>query len=279
MNADHVVSGTVVRRNATQVDRRRVLSMMVARVTVGIATLLVAAHAAAGPGEVAIWCSPAIKVVVAELASQFERETGHAAVVKSGSVEQMQGRIRAGEPPDVVMFPDETIEGLRKGGKIDTATLMAIGRVGIGMAVRKGAQTPDIATPEALRKALLQARSIAYPDPREGAGGNAVAEALKILGIDDALKARTRLGGVGQGLAGVGHGDIELALDQATEIMARPAVAFVGLLPGDLQQWAGYSAAVSSDSTNAPDAQPFLQFLAGKLARERLRAAGFEAVR
>jgi molybdate transport system substrate-binding protein len=246
------------------------------RATCALCALWLPLHAYAGPGELAIWCAPVMKSVVAELASRFERETGHAAIVKSGTVEQLLGRSSTGEPPDEIMFPDDVMDGLLKGGKIIPASRMAIGRVGIGIAVRKGTAAPDISSPDALRKVLVQARSIAYPDPREGPAGGVIADAMKTLGIADSLRDRTRLGGIGQGVTFVGYGDVDLALDQATEIAARPAVLLVGLLPGGLQRWAGFGAAVSADSTSPQDARPFLDFLSGKVARDQLRAAGFE---
>jgi molybdate transport system substrate-binding protein len=252
-------------------------AMPVARCWFGLlAAVLLTVQAQAGPGQLAIWCAPAFKGVVVELVDQFERESGHAAVAKCGTVENLQARGNAGEPPDIVMFADEMIEGMQQAGKIDASTRMAVGRVGMGLAVRKGAPVPDISSADALRTALVKAASITYPDPGKEPGGKIVTDALARLGLAEALRARTRLGSFGQGVALVGHGEVELAFDHANEIIARPAVSLAGLLPGDLQRWAAYSAAVASESINAGEARPFLEFLAGKAAREKLRAAGFE---
>lgn len=244
-----------------------------------LASAFLVTSALAGPGQLAIWCSPALKGVVADLVSQFERESGHSAVVKFGTFESLQGRLGAGEPPDVVIFQSDLIEGMQKGGKIDAATRIDVGRIGMGLAMRRGTPAPDISSADALRGVLVKAGSIAYPDPREGPGGVAAADAMAALGIAETLRSRIRLGGIGQGVQFVGHGEVEIALDHVTEIMARPAASFVGPLPGNLQRWVAYSAAIASDSINPDEAHPFLRFLAGGAVREKLRAAGIESSR
>jgi len=60
-----------------------------------------------------------------------------------------------------------------KDGKAVAGNVTVLARAGIVVAVRKGAPKPDISSPDALKRTLLAAKSIAYVDPASGgASGN-----------------------------------------------------------------------------------------------------------
>jgi len=87
-------------------------------------------------------------------------------------------------------------------GAINRDGAADVARSTIGLAVRTGAAKPDIGSVEALRRVLLQARSIAYSD---GPSGAYVADLLAKLGIAAAVAAKVKLpAGCGRGIGAAG---------------------------------------------------------------------------
>ncbi len=166
--------------------------------------------------EIKVLSSTALEGVIEELKPQFERETGHKLAVGIANSATVTKRIVGGEAADVIILTGSGIDGLIKQGKIVPGSRVDIARSGIGVAVRKGALKPDISTPEALKRTLLAAKSVAYSDPARG--GASAAHFLKVLerlGIAAEVQAKAKLspGGPG-GLAGdiVARGDAEIAV-------------------------------------------------------------------
>src|SRR5919201_1902305 len=62
----------------------------------------------------------------------------------------------------------EVLEELVPAGKVVANTRVDFVRSGAGVAVRAGAPKPDIGTPEALKKALLAAKSVGYSQGPSG---------------------------------------------------------------------------------------------------------------
>ena len=102
-----------------------------------------------------------------ELAPKFARANGHTIHEVHGPSGGLVRRLNAGEPADVIFINDGGIDELIKQGKLQPGRTDPT-RTGIGIAVRKGARKPDVSTPEALKRALLDAKSIAYTDPADG---------------------------------------------------------------------------------------------------------------
>jgi molybdate transport system substrate-binding protein len=74
----------------------------------------------------------------------------------------------ASEPIDVLMVPAPNLDDLVTQGKIVADSKVILARSGMGVATRAGAPKPDIATPEALKRALLAAKSVVYTNPALG---------------------------------------------------------------------------------------------------------------
>src|SRR6202007_3048491 len=77
----------------------------------------------------------------------------------------------------------------------------AVGRTGIGLAVREGAKRPDIATADTFMATLLNAHSIALSDPSVGgSAGTYLAGLFERMGVSQDLKEKVlpqRSGGGG----------------------------------------------------------------------------------
>ena len=122
--------------------------------------LLLAGEAAAA--EIKIQSAVGMKAVLDELGPQFERTSGHTLKMKFGNLGTVSKRIEDGETADVAILPRQGIDRLVGRGRASAANVTVLARAGIGLAVRKGARKPDVATPQALKRTLLEAKSITY---------------------------------------------------------------------------------------------------------------------
>src|SRR5437868_5472266 len=118
--------------------------------------------------DVKILTAGAMKAVVLELVPQFEKETGHKAMVDNDTAGGLAKRIEGGEAFDVAVITPGALNDLAKKGKIIPDSRANVARVGVGVVVKDGAPLPDIGTVDAFKRALLAAKSVAYIDPASG---------------------------------------------------------------------------------------------------------------
>src|SRR5947207_10760648 len=102
-----------------------------------------------------------------DLGPKFERATGHKVSISFATAGAAVARAEGGEAADVVIATRQGIDGLVKNGKA-AADYVTLASTGISVAVRKGAPKPDIASPDALKRTLLTAKSISYVNPSTG---------------------------------------------------------------------------------------------------------------
>jgi len=112
---------------------------------------------------------------VRALAPAFEQSTGHKVIVSFESGTGIMEKINSGGPPDIVTGSPDAIDALIKQGKVMAGTRTNYAQAGVGVAVRLGAPRPDIGTPEAFKRAMLNAKSIAYSRGRSGQFANYLA--------------------------------------------------------------------------------------------------------
>ena len=161
-------------------------------ITVG---MLAATAAPSLSAEIHVFTSGAPAAVEKDVATDFSRATGHQVTVTVGNLTAIQEKLSAGENPDVVIFPTPAIAALEKAGKVVAGSQLDLARVGIGIAVREGAPLPDISSVEAIRKLLLNARSIVHPDPAGGGfTGAHIAGMIEKMGIADVVKPQAHFG-------------------------------------------------------------------------------------
>jgi molybdate transport system substrate-binding protein len=227
--------------------------------------------------EIRVYSGAAPRAALEPLAARFEQATGNTLAITFDGVAAIRERLGAGEKTDLVLLPTPMLEAMGTALVAGSRTLLA--RSPIGVAVRKGATEPDLSTPDAVRKTLLDARSIAYSDPKLAPSGIHLAKVIANLGIAEAVLAKTVLrtpfeGGVGL----VAKGEVAIGFYLVSEIQASDGVTLAGLLPAELQSYVIYAGAVAARSPVQEAALAFLKFLGEPAARDQWQAAGFESV-
>jgi molybdate transport system substrate-binding protein len=219
----------------------------------------------------------AVQGALPKLIAGFERSAGAEIATGFAPTNNLLARIKAGETADVAILTREGIDELVGLGVLDGGSVVDLVQSRVGLAVKAGSAKPDIATPEALKRTLLEAGSIAYS--RIGASGVVFAQLIERLGIADEVNAKATI--VAGGLTGklVASGETELAAQQLSELMMVPGIDIVGPLPLAVQAPGIFSAAVFAGSAHASLAREFLQSLASADAAAAFRAAGLEPVR
>ena len=180
--------------------------------------------------------------------------------------------IEAGERADIAILTAEGIMAQAAAGVLDGASRVDLCRSSVGVAVRAGAPHPDISTPEAFRAALLAAPTLAYS--RAGASGIFFAGLIERLGIAAEVNAKATV--IPQGFTAelAARGEVALAIQQISELMAIPGVEIVGRVPEAINTRAVFSAALFLGAD--AQAAALLRWLAAALTPELLRAGGLE---
>jgi molybdate transport system substrate-binding protein len=169
------------------------------------------------------------------------------------------------------------IDRLQAQGKVVAGDRLIIAKVGVGAFVRKGAAKPDISSADAFKRAMLAARSIAYPDPAGGgASGIYVASLLERLGIAAEMKPKTKLSTLGTLYASVASGEVEIGFNQVSEILAQPTIELAGPLPPEIQNYTQFLPGVVTGSSQANAARALVTFLYSPAAKTVLKTKGFE---
>jgi len=226
--------------------------------------------------DLKVFSTTALAEIWQELKPKFEAR-GHKlelVLQPSGAIGK---RIAGGEAGDAIVSTTAGVESLEKSGKIAAGTTRQLASSGMGVAVLKGAPKPDISTTEAFKKALLQAKSVAYSDPAGGGASGAVfAKILKDLGIADAVNAKAKLGRGIPNAEFLVKGESDIAIQQIPELMTTPGVDIVGPLPPALQSVTGFTAAALQGSAHPDAARALVDFLASPDTIALLKAKGFD---
>ena len=228
--------------------------------------------------EIKVLSTLGMKEVLDELGPRFERATGHKLAITFDSSGGVVKRIQGGQAADVAITSRQGVEGFLKDGAAPAGGAVQVARSSIGVAVRKGAAKPDISSADALKRALLAAKSITYSNPAGGgASGIHFAKVLDQLGIANEMKPKTvflpKPGPVGVLVA---NGEAEIAVHQVPELIHVAGIEVVGPLPGDLQLTIVVWAAVMKSAGDAAAAKALVDFLLSPEAAQVIRAAGME---
>ena len=233
-----------------------------------------AIYGTASAAEITLIAPGGIRAAITEMIPAFEKKTGNAVKATFGSGNGTKQRVVKGDAFDVPVvqppYPDVVASG-----NVVKASETPLAHVSVGVAVRPGTPHPDISSPDAVKKMLLSAKSISYPDPKGGAAaGVSFDETLKKLGIADQMRPKIKLAQGGAGaMKMLAQGDVDIGLTFVSEIITEPGVEVVGPLPESISIPTRLSAFIGSHSKNPAAAKQLLDYLssadAAKVYRER----------
>lgn len=237
------------------------------RLAVAVVLGLLAQSAVQG-SELRIVSSNGVTGLLHELGPRFEQATGNTLVVDYDTTQALTNSINAGEDFDVAILTHPAAEALATSGKC--ARGADIARSGIGVAVRAGAAKPDVTTTAALKRALLAAKSVGFSS--NGASGLYVEELLQRLGVAQSVNAKAQRFTSEQLAARLAAGDVELVIQQISEIHLMQGTAYVGPLPAELQHDTTFTASIAAHAHDPAAAQAFVAFLTAPEAAAIIRA-------
>jgi molybdate transport system substrate-binding protein len=237
--------------------------------------------AAAGAAEVRVMISGGMTAAYKALVPEFERATGHKVLTAYGpsmgtTTNAIPVRLERGEPADVLIMVGYALGDLVKQGKVIADSKVDLVRSPIGVAVKSGAPKPDISSADAVKQALLAAKTIAYSDSASGVYVST--EIFAKLGITDAMKDKARkipATPVGEIVA---HGDAELGFQQISELKPVAGIDIIGPLPDALQQITIFSAGIATVSKEPDAGKALIKFLASPAARSELVKSGMDPI-
>ena len=206
------------------------------------------------------------------LAAPFEKSSGHKLSIHFDSTPNIIARVNAGTPFDVAVVPADVFKDAAAKARFAPGPTIDIARVGYGVIVRAGAPKPDISTPDAFKKALLAAPSIAFL-PASAAGAY-VTKVFERLGISEEMKVKTKVQAAPPQIApAVARGEAEMGVFLMNVLVA-PGVELVGPFPTDLQQELVFTSAVAADAAEAAAAKALIDYLTTPEATAIIKAAG-----
>jgi molybdate transport system substrate-binding protein len=255
---------------------RRLASLIA--VTSALAAAFASLPGLASAADLKVISAGAVRGLIAQIIDDYSRETGQKFDFTIGTTGQLRNIIASGQHADLVIVSTTLMGEMEKTGKLAPGSRADLGRVGIGVAVRADAAAPDVSTPDALKKALIEAPSVAYTNPAEGGtSGIYFAGLAERFGIADAVRSKAVLTRGGREAAiEVAEGRAALAIVFVSEAVAVKGVKLAGALPPELQDYSAYAAAIPASSTDPAAARAFITALTSAAMAERWRSNGFE---
>lgn len=239
-----------------------------------LAALIAMAAGPAGAAEIKVMVANALKEPFLALAAAFEKESGHKVTPIWGGTEGLARKVGDGEVADVLIIAAPNIEKLIREGKLAAGSRADFAKSGVGIAVRAGLPKPDVSSVEAVRKAVLDARSIAYSS---GPSGRYLEELFGKMGIAEQIKGKVKQPPSGTQIAELlARGDADLGFQQISELLHASGIAYVGPLPPEIQSITVYSAALLTAAPQPEAARALVKFLTAPAAGPILMKVGLE---
>jgi molybdate transport system substrate-binding protein len=235
----------------------------------------------AGAAEIRVMISGGLTAAYQALVPEFEKATGNKVLTAYGpsmgtTVNAIPVRLERGEAADVLIMVGYALADLVKNGKVVAGSQVDLTRSPIGIAVKAGAAKPDISSAEAVKRALLAAKTVAFSDSASGVYVST--EMFEKLGIADAMKDKARkipATPVGEIVA---RGEAELGFQQISELKPVQGIDIVGPLPNELQKITVFSAGIATVSKEPEAARALIKFLSSPAARDTIIKSGMEPI-
>ena len=243
----------------------------------GIAAALILSGLGAGMAnavEITVLSTQATEQAYRELIPQFEKATGHTVKITYTGTLDAKKRIAAGEFFDLLIMASPEIESFLASGTLAPGSRVDLAKSGVGIGVKAGAPKSDISSTEAFKKTLLAAKSIGYST---GPSGNYVIGLFDKLGIAGEVKPKLKQTPTGVFVGTlVASGEVEIGIQQVSEMSHYPGVDYVGALPADIQKYTMFTSGLAANAKQPEAAKALVKFTTSPAAGEVYKKRGME---
>ncbi len=231
--------------------------------------------------ELRVMTSGAFTAAHLVLMPEVERLSGKKVVTVTTSVgtgdTSIPNRLNRGEVADLVIVADDLLRRFVAEKRVLAEGVTPLAHSLMGLAVRAGAPKPDISTPEALKRALLEAGAIGHS--ASVSGDYLTQELLQRLGIAEQVLPKCRFIGGGERVGAViARAEVDMGFQQISELLPVPGIAHITPLPREVQKVSIFSAGVGATTTDRSAALAVIEFLASNAAHEAIRQSGLEPI-
>src|SRR5450631_813840 len=224
--------------------------------------------------EITVLSTQAPEQAYRELLPQFEKATGHTVKITYTGTLDAKMRIAAGEFFDLLIMASPEIESFLASGTLAPGSRVDVAKSGVGIGVKAGAPKPDIGTTEAFKKTLLAAKTIGYST---GPSGNYVIGLFDKMGIADQVKPKLKQTPTGVFVGTlVASGEVEIGIQQISEMSHYPGVDYVGPLPADTQKMTIFTSGLAANAKQPEAAKALVKFTTTPSAAEAFKKRGME---
>jgi molybdate transport system substrate-binding protein len=241
-----------------------------------LSLILGVSFSARAQSETTLIAPGGIRAPLDDLVPRYEKKTGQKVKATYGSGLGTRKQVVTGAAIDVpvIQLPDSDVLA---SGQVIGGSATPLASVAVGVAVAHGAPKPDISTPEAVKRMLLSAKSISYPDPSGGAAaGVSFLATLKQLGIADQVQSKVKIGSGGaDAMVKLAKGEVEIGLTYLSE-MDVPGIDVVGPLPEQISPPTRLEGFISTHAKDPAAAKALLDFLSSPEAAAVYRAHKME---
>ena len=241
-------------------------------------SLMVAAVAlvsgVASAAEIRVLSTQATEQSYRELVPQFEKATGHKVTTIFTGTLDADKRVAANEQHDLLIMSQSSIDAHVKGGKVVQGSRVDLARSGVAVGVKAGARKPDISSVDALKRTILNAKSIGYST---GPSGNYIITLFEKLGVLDQVKPKMKQTATGVFVGSIiASGEVEIGFQQVSELSQYEGVDYVGPLPAEVQNYTTFSSGVLSNAKEAEAARALVRYITSPQAGAVYRKRGME---
>jgi molybdate transport system substrate-binding protein len=239
-----------------------------------LALVLCSAQSSKAQSEVSLVAPGGIRAPIEQLIPGFEKKTGYKVKATFGFGAGTRNQVVQGAPFDVAVV-EPPLNSVLHSRNVISRTKTLVASVSVAVAVKQGAPKPDISTPEAVKRMLLAAKSIAFPSAAHGAGAGVSFEGtLNKLGIYNQIQPKIKPAqGGAQAMAMAASGEVQIGLTYQSE-MTEPGIEVVGPLPAKISPPTRMVGFVSAHAKNPAAARALLKYLTSHATAEVYRAHG-----
>jgi len=228
----------------------------------------------ASAAEIKVLSTQATEQSYRELVPQFEKATGHKVTTIFTGTLDADKRVAANEQHDVLIMSQSSIDAHVKGGKVVQGSRVDLARSGVAVGVKAGAPKSDISTVDALKRTILNAKSIGYST---GPSGNYVLTLFERLGVLDQVKPKMKQTATGVFVGSIiASGEVEIGFQQVSELSQYEGVDYVGPLPAEVQNYTTFSSGILSNAKEAEAARALVRYITSPQAGAVYRKRGME---